>query len=60
MILYGTDTSSHVIELSCTQDESRKLFSRGSTDNFLFAVDQPIGPLIKIQVGHDNSGEDPS
>ncbi|KAL9954010.1 hypothetical protein ACROYT_G041497 [Oculina patagonica] len=60
MILYGTETSSGVIELSCNHDESRKPFSRGNTDNFLFSVDQPIGPLVKIQVGHDNSGEDPS
>ena len=60
MILYGTETSSGVIELSCNHDESRKPFSRGNTDNFLFAVDQPIGSLVKIRVGHDNSGEDPS
>ena len=60
MILYGTDASSGVIELSCTREESRKLFSRGNTDTFLFTVDQPIGSLVKIRIGHDNSGEDPS
>ena len=60
MILYGTDASSGVIQLSCNRDESRKLFSRGNTDNFIFTVDQPIGTLVKIRVGHDNSGEDPS
>ena len=60
MILYGTDSSSDVIELSGTQDESRRLFSRGNTDTFLFAIDQPIGSLVKIQVGHDNSGDNPS
>lgn len=60
MILYGTDASSGVIEFSCNRDESRKLFSRGNSDNFLFTVDQPIGSLVKIRVGHDNSGEDPS
>lgn len=60
MMLYGTETSSDVIELSCDHNESRNAFSRGSTDNFLFALDQPIGSLVKIRVGHDNSGEDPS
>lgn len=60
MILYGTDASSGVIEFSCNRHESRKLFSRGNSDNFLFTVDQPIGSLVKIRVGHDNSGEDPS
>ena len=60
MILYGTDSSSDVIEFSGTQYENRKLFSRGNTDTFLFTVDQPIGSLVKIQVGHDNSGDDPS
>lgn len=60
MILHGKETSSGVIEFSCDYDESRKPFSRGNTDSFLFAVNQPLGNLIKIQVGHDNSGEDPS
>ena len=46
--------------MSCTHDESRKLFCRGNTDNFLFTVDPPIGSVVKIQIGHDNSGEDPS
>lgn len=60
MILYGTDASSGVIELSCNYDGSRELFGRGNTDNLLFTVDQPIGSLVKIRIGHDNSGEDPS
>lgn len=60
MILNGNETSSGVIELSCDHDESRTPFSRGNTDSFLFAVNQPLGNLVKVQVGHDNSGEDPS
>lgn len=60
MILYGTDACSGTIELSYSRDDRRELFSRGNTDNFLFTVDQPIGSLVKIRVGHDNSGGNPS
>ena len=60
MKLYGTENSSEVIELTRNNDENSKPFSRGNTDNFLSAVGQPLGSLVKLHVGHDSSGEDPS
>ena len=58
--LYGTENSREVIELTRNNDENSKPFSRGNTDNFLSAVGQPLGSLVKLHVGHDSSGEDPS
>jgi len=60
MKLYGTENSSEVIELTRNNDGNSKPFSRGNTDNFLLAVGQPLGSLVKLHVGHDSSGEDPS
>lgn len=60
MKLYGTENSSGVIKLATSYDDNRKPFRRGNTDNFLFSVGQPLGSLVKLQVGHDSSGEDPS
>lgn len=60
IMIHGTESSSGIIELSCNYDESTRPFGRGNTDNFLFAVNQPIGLPVKVSVGHDSSGEDPS
>lgn len=60
MKLYGTENSSHVIELTTNDVENQKAFSRGNTVSFLFAVKEPLGTLLKIHVGHDGSGENPS
>ena len=59
MKLYGTESNSEVIELTRNND-GNKPFSRGNTDNFLLAVGRPLGSLVKLHVGHDSSGEDPS
>ena len=58
--IMGTESSSSVIGLSCNYEESRKPFERGYTDNFLIAINRPIGTLIKVTIGHDSFGEDPS
>ncbi|XP_022790315.1 polycystic kidney disease protein 1-like 2 [Stylophora pistillata] len=58
--IYGTESSSGIIKLSCKDEESRKPFERGNTDNFLIAIDRPIGALIKVFIGHDSFGEEPS
>ena len=60
MKLYGTENSSEVIELTRNKDGNSKPFSRANTDNFLSAVGQPLGSLVKLHVGHHSSGEDPS
>ena len=60
MILYGTESSSDIIKLKSNRDKNGKTFNRGNTDNFLLAVGQPLGSLVKLCVGHDSSGEDPS
>lgn len=60
MKLFGTDNSSDVIKFKTSENEHKEAFSRGNVDSFLFRVDQPLGGLLKLYVGHDSSGEDPS
>ena len=60
MILHGTDNISDVIKLTCDSPRDRKLFVKGNTDNFLLRLDQSLGNLICVQIGHDISGENPS
>ena len=57
MILYGEESASDVISLTAAGMKDRELFSQGNTDNFLISVPQPLGSLVKVQIGHDNSGK---
>ncbi|XP_078352373.1 polycystin family receptor for egg jelly-like [Oculina patagonica] len=57
MILYGLESASDVISLTTAGKTDRELFVQGNTDNFLISVPQPLGPLVKVQIGHDNSGK---
>ena len=60
MKLYGTENFSDVIEFKTNDGENKKVFCRGNTARFIFAVKEPLGTLLKLHVGHDGSGEDPS
>lgn len=57
MILYGIEAASDVISLTDGGLTDRELFAQGNTDNFLISLRQPLGSLIKVQIGHDNSGK---
>ena len=46
-----------VISLTDEGLTDRELFAQGNTDNFLISLRQPLGSLIKVQIGHDNSGK---
>ncbi|XP_077987011.1 polycystin family receptor for egg jelly-like [Glandiceps talaboti] len=37
-------------------DGQRELFDRGNIDNFLMAVNKPLGDILFIRIWHDNSG----
>ncbi|XP_078376213.1 polycystin family receptor for egg jelly-like [Oculina patagonica] len=61
MEIYGTDKSSGIIQLSSEESGVDKfLFSRGNTDVFVIRVDNPLGAIQGVRIGHDNSGESPS
>lgn len=57
MILYGMESGSDVISLTDGGLTDRELFAQGNTDNFLISLRKPLGSLIKVQIGHDNSGK---
>ena len=57
MILYGTEMTSDVINLTYRRTEDRQLFAKGNTDNFLIYLPQALGSLVKVQIGHDSSGK---
>ena len=57
MILYGMESASEVIYLTDGGLTDRELFAQGNTDNFLVSLQRPLGSLIKVQIGHDNSGK---
>ena len=40
--------------------ESSEIFARGGIDGFVVATNRSLGPLKKITLAHDNSGENPS
>ncbi|WP_131739818.1 PLAT/LH2 domain-containing protein [Actinomadura roseirufa] len=52
--LYGQTTSAGPIGL----DDSRDNFERGATDRFVVDL-TPVGRLLSIVIGHDNSGNKP-
>ena len=60
MILYGTEMVSDVINLTHGRMHDRELFAQGHTDNFLICLPQPLGALVKLQIGHDSSGKSAS
>ncbi|KAL9966015.1 hypothetical protein ACROYT_G024022 [Oculina patagonica] len=61
MEIYGTDESSGLILLSSEESEVDKfVFSRGNTDVFVIRVDNPLGAIRGVRIGHDNSGDSPS
>lgn len=51
------ESASDVINLTDGGLTDRELFAQGNTDNFLISLRQPLGSLIKVQIGHDNSGK---
>ena len=60
MILFGMESASEIISLTDGGLTDRELFAKGNTDNFLIILRQPLGSLIKVQIGHDNSGKEAS
>lgn len=41
-------------------DQSRLMFSTGSTDKFMLSLPYPLGSLVYLNIRHDNSGPSPS
>ncbi|KAL9967119.1 hypothetical protein ACROYT_G025287 [Oculina patagonica] len=61
MEIYGTDESTGIIQLSSDEPGVKKfLFSRGNTDVFFFHVNNRLGGIQGVRIGHDNSGDSPS
>ena len=54
LTLYGLDADSGAVPLTSSETHTDK-FERGHTDVFEI-VCRELGPLHKVQVGHDNSG----
>ncbi|PFX11751.1 Polycystic kidney disease protein 1-like 2, partial [Stylophora pistillata] len=58
MILYGEDSCSDMIVLNDPTFQ-KSFFSRGSINTFTISLPRRLGPLYKVKVWHDNSGESP-
>ncbi|KAM5156611.1 polycystin-1-like protein 1 isoform 2-T2 [Mantella aurantiaca] len=57
IILHGEDGVSETRELYCPD---RPLFERNSRNVFIMSVPDSLGPLWKIHIWHNNSGQSPS
>ena len=58
LVMYGEDDYSDGIILNDTTYD-RKFFARGSVNIFKVSLPTSLGPLFKVRVWHDNSGESP-
>ncbi|KAM3929202.1 polycystin-1-like protein 1 [Leptodactylus fuscus] len=57
IILHGEDGVSETRELYCPD---KPLFERNSRHTFIISVPESLGPLWKIHIWHNNSGNSPS
>ena len=61
MEIYGTEESTGIIQLNLDEPGvDNFLFTRGNTDVFIVNLNQPLGAIQGVRIGHDNSGESPS
>ena len=60
MQIYGSEGSTGILYLSNNEDSDTTLFCRGSSDVFLLTVQEPLGYLHGVRIGHNNSGVSPS
>ena len=59
--IYGSEGKSGILQLS--QEEPAAvdvLFSRGNSDVFVLYVTKSLGSIQRVQIGHDNFGDNPS
>ena len=59
IIIFGEEGSSGPVTLTDSSLQ-RKVFSRGSVNNFSVFLPRNLGRLVKIRIWHDNFGDDPS
>ena len=61
MEIYGTEGSSGIVQLNIDEPGvDNFLFTRGNTDVFVLNLNQSLGAIQALRIGHDNSGESPS
>ena len=61
MEIYGSEGSSGIVQLNLDEPGTDNfLFTRGNTDVFVLSLSQSLGTIQAVQIGHDNSGENPS
>jgi len=60
IVIHGDDATSEQIILSPKMDQSRLMFTTGSTDKFMLSLPFPLGSLVYLNIRHDNSGPSPS
>ena len=58
IVLYGSEENSQLIVLN--PDRPEHTFTRAGTDRFIVCVENPLGFIHSLHVGHDNTGENPS
>ena len=58
IVLYGSEENSQLIVLNPDQQEDT--FTRAGTDTFIVCVENPLGHIHSLHVGHDNTGENSS
>ena len=58
--IYGTESTAESVNLTATAPPGRKLFARGSIDKFVFHLDSSLGSVFKVEMWHDNSGNNSS
>ena len=59
--IYGTDENTGIIQLNLDEPGVNNfIFNRGNTDVFVLRVENALGAVQGVRIGHDNSGESPS
>ena len=59
--IYGSEGSSGIVQLNLDEPGvDNFLFTRGNTDVFVLSLSHSLGAIQAVQIGHDNSGENPS
>ena len=59
MVIYGVEVVSKPI-IFAYNNLQRIFFARGSVNTFTLALEKSLGSLFKLNVWHDNSGDNPS
>ena len=58
--IYGTDGILEAVNLTASAPPGRKLFARGSTEKFVFHLENSLGSIVKMEIWHDNTGKSSS